>query len=77
MAGETARKRPQSGVVQSGAFLGGFLIVAGLAVMVTGVRIATQKPRPANIGGALLAPLGLAIAFLGAARLLSPAFFGG
>ncbi len=56
--------------------LGVFLIATGLALTVTGV-LATLRPRPVNLAGALLAPLGLLIAFAGVARLLQPGFFGG
>lgn len=57
--------------------LGVFLIATGLALVVVGVVLATERPRPLNLAGALLAPLGLLLAFLGVARLLQPGFFGG
>ena len=56
--------------------LGGFLVASGLALTVVGVVLATGRPRPIDLAGALLAPLGLGLAFLGAARLLAPGLFG-
>jgi hypothetical protein len=54
-----------------------FLVVSGLAGCVWGVRLATSMRRPVDLLGALLAAAGLAIAMLGAGRLLSEHFFGG
>ena len=51
-------------------WLGGFLTVVGLVLMVVGVRAALGRPRPVNLGGALLAPAGLIVAFIGVVRLL-------
>ena len=54
-----------------------FLIVPGLAVCVYGVLLATGMRRPMDLAGALLAATGLALAMLGAGRLLSERFFSG
>jgi lysophospholipase L1-like esterase len=53
------------------------LILAGLPVAGAGVRLALERPRPINLAGMLLAPLGLALALAGVGRALSPSFFGG
>jgi hypothetical protein len=53
------------------------LIVSGLAACVWGVLLATGMRRPVDLLGALLAAGGLAIAMLGAGRLLSERFFSG
>jgi hypothetical protein len=53
--------------------LGAFLVLVGVVLAVSGVRLATERPRPANLGGMLLAPAGLLLALLGAARLVAPA----
>jgi len=53
------------------------LIVAGLALCVYGVLLATGMRRPIDLLGALLAAAGLATAMLGAGRLLSERFFSG
>jgi lysophospholipase L1-like esterase len=52
------------------------LVLAGLLVAGFGVRVALERPRPRNLAGMLLAPVGLCVALLGAGRMLSPAFFG-
>ena len=52
-----------------------FLIVLGLAGCVYGVLLATGMRRPMDLLGALLAAAGLALAMLGAGRLLSERFF--
>jgi len=54
-----------------------FLIVVGLAGCVFGVVLAAGMRRPVDLLGALLAAAGLAIAMLGAGRLLSERFFSG
>jgi len=54
-----------------------FLIVLGLAGCVWGVLLATGMRRPLDLLGALLAAGGLAMAMLGAGRLLSERFFSG
>jgi len=54
-----------------------FLIVLGLAGCVWGVLLATGMRRPMDLVGALLAAAGLAVAMLGAGRLLSERFFTG
>jgi len=41
------------------------LIVVGLGAMVAGVRVATERRRPVDLFGALLAPAGLMVAFVG------------
>jgi hypothetical protein len=53
------------------------LIVSGLAACAWGVLLATGMRRPVDLLGALLAAGGLAIAMLGAGRLLSERFFSG
>jgi hypothetical protein len=53
------------------------LIVSGLAACGYGVLLATGMRRPMDLLGALLAAVGLAIAMLGAGRLLSERFFSG
>lgn len=54
-----------------------FLIVLGLAGCVWGLLLATGMRRPMDLVGALLAAAGLAVAMLGAGRLLSERFFTG
>jgi len=54
-----------------------FLIVLGLAGCVWGVLLATGMRRPLDLLGALLAAGGLAMAMLGAGRLLSERLFSG
>jgi hypothetical membrane protein len=54
-----------------------FLIVLGLVGCAYGVLLATGKRRPMDLLGALLAASGLALAMLGAGRLLSQRFFSG
>lgn len=51
--------------------------MVGAALCVTGVRYATGRPRPLDLVGALLAPAGLLIGYLGVARLLDERLFGG
>ena len=53
------------------------LVVAGLGLSGYGVVLATSRRRPVDLLGALLAAAGLAIATLGAGRLLSERFFVG
>lgn len=57
--------------------LGLLLILVGGTLAVFGVRLATGRARPADLGGMVLAPLGVVVALLGAGRLLSPTFFSG
>lgn len=57
--------------------LAALLVVAGLALCAYGVLLATGMRRPVNLLGALLAAAGLALAMLGAGRLLSERFFSG
>jgi len=52
-----------------------FLIPIGLLVTVYGVRLATERRRPVDLAGALLAAAGLAVALAGVGRLLSDRFF--
>jgi hypothetical protein len=52
-----------------------FLVVVGLGLGAYGVLLATGRRRPLDLLGALLAASGLAIALLGAGRLLSERFF--
>jgi hypothetical protein len=55
--------------------LGGVtLIVLGLAAAAWGVRAATSHDRPRDLVGALVAPVGVAVAALGVAALL-PGFW--
>jgi hypothetical protein len=54
-----------------------FLILIGLGLAGYGVLLATGMRRPIDVLGALLAAAGLAIAMLGAGRLLSERFFSG
>jgi hypothetical protein len=51
------------------------LVLLGLAATVHGVRLATERRRPVDLAGALLAAAGLALAMLGVGRLLSDKFF--
>jgi hypothetical protein len=53
------------------------LVLAGLALGGYGIVLATGRRRPIDLLGALLAAGGLAIALLGAGRLLSERFFVG
>ena len=53
------------------------LIVFGLALCGYGLVLATGKRRPIDLVGAVLAAAGLALAMLGAGRLLSERFFSG
>jgi lysophospholipase L1-like esterase len=57
--------------------LGIALVLVGVTLAGLGVRTALERPRPLNLAGMLLAPLGLGLALLGVGRLLSPGFFGG
>jgi drug/metabolite transporter (DMT)-like permease len=50
------------------------LIVVGLAATVYGVLLASERHRPVDLAGALLAAAGLALALLGVGRLLSDRF---
>jgi hypothetical membrane protein len=50
------------------------LIVVGLAATVYGVLLASERRRPVDLAGALLAAAGLALALLGVGRLLSDKF---
>jgi acyl-CoA thioesterase-1 len=52
------------------------LVLAGIVAAGAGVRVALERPRPLNLAGMLLAPVGLGIALLGVGRMLSPVFFG-
>ena len=54
-----------------------FLIILGLAGSIYGVLLATGMRRPIDLVGMLLAAAGLALAMLGAGRLLSERFFSG
>jgi drug/metabolite transporter (DMT)-like permease len=51
------------------------LIVIGLVATVFGVRLVSERRRPIDLAGALLAAAGLAVAMLGVGRLLSDRFF--
>jgi hypothetical membrane protein len=51
------------------------LIVVGLAATVYGVLLASERRRPVDLAGALLAAAGLALALLGVGRLLFDRFF--
>jgi drug/metabolite transporter (DMT)-like permease len=51
------------------------LIVIGLVATVYGARLASERRRPLDLVGALLAAAGLALALLGVGRLLSDKFF--
>jgi hypothetical protein len=53
------------------------LVLLGLALCGYGVVLASKARRPIDLLGALLAALGLAVAVLGAGRLLSERFFSG
>jgi hypothetical membrane protein len=50
-------------------------IPIGLVATVYGVLLATERRRPVDLAGALLAAAGLALALLGVGRLLSSKFF--
>jgi drug/metabolite transporter (DMT)-like permease len=51
------------------------LIVIGLVATVYGVLLASERRRPVDLAGMLLAAAGLALALLGVGRLLSDSFF--
>ena len=51
------------------------LIVIGLVAAVYGALLASERHRPVDLAGALLAAAGLALALLGVGRLLSDKFF--
>jgi hypothetical protein len=53
------------------------LLVVGTALGAYGVMVATERRRPLDVLGALLAAAGLGTALLGAGRLLSERFFSG
>jgi hypothetical protein len=57
--------------------IGVALVALGAVAAVSGVRLALERPRPISLAGALLAPVGLALALLGAGRLVFPGFLGG
>lgn len=46
------------------------LITAGAALAAWGTRLAVTRPRPASLGGMLLAPIGLLVAYGGVAWLV-------
>jgi drug/metabolite transporter (DMT)-like permease len=50
-------------------------IVIGLAASLYGVLLASERHRPIDLAGALLAAAGLAAALAGVGRLLSDKFF--
>jgi GDSL-like lipase/acylhydrolase family protein len=52
------------------------LVLVGILLAGAGARVALERPRPLNLAGMLLAPVGLALALLGVGRMLSPSFFG-
>src|SRR5690349_2766254 len=52
------------------------LVLVGVALAVVGIRVALERPRPVNLAGMILAPIGLGLALLGVGRWLSPDFFG-
>jgi len=51
------------------------LIVIGLVGTVYGALLASERRRPVDLAGALLAAAGLALSLLGVGRLLSDKFF--
>jgi hypothetical protein len=51
-----------------------FFIAIGLPATVYGLLLATERHRPADLAGALLAAAGLATALLGVGRVLSDRF---
>jgi hypothetical protein len=57
--------------------MGFLMIAAGLGLAGTGVRLSLGGRRPRDLGGMLLAPAGLFLAYLGVARWLGPGFLGG
>jgi drug/metabolite transporter (DMT)-like permease len=50
-------------------------IMIGLVATVYGVLLTSERRRPVDLAGALLAAGGLALALLGVGRLLSEKFF--
>ncbi len=52
-----------------------FLIVIGLAATLYGALLASERRRPIDLAGALLAAAGLALALAGVGGLLSDKFF--
>jgi hypothetical protein len=52
------------------------LVLLGLVLAGCGVWLATERPRPINLAGAVLAPIGICLALVGAGRLMSPTFWG-
>ena len=50
-------------------------IAVGLVATVYGVLLASERHRPVDLAGALLAAAGLALALLGVGRVLSDKFF--
>ena len=55
--------------------LGGLFIALGLAISVWGVRTVVKRPRPASLAGSVVGAAGLALAFLGALKLVVPKLF--
>jgi len=53
-----------------------FLVLFGIPMTGYGLHIALSRRRPVDLAGVLLSTLGLLLAILGAARLLSDRFFG-
>ncbi len=53
------------------------LVLVGLAALVYGMTLASERRRPLDLAGALMAAAGLAAALLGVGRLLSNSFFSG
>ena len=52
-----------------------FLLLFGLPLTGYGLHIALSRRRPVDLAGALLSVVGLLLAILGAARVLSPRLF--
>lgn len=55
--------------------LGVAVTMGGLALCAWGVVTASRGRRPASLGAALVAAVGLALALMGMTRLLVPGFF--
>jgi hypothetical protein len=55
--------------------LGALAIASGVAISAWGVRCATTQPRPISLAGSIIAAAGLALAFLGAFKLVAPSLF--
>ena len=51
------------------------LVALGVPVAVSGVRLVLRGDRPADLGGMVLAPVGMALVLFGLAAIVQPGLF--